>query len=280
MSERRPTPGLPQRAALVLLVMLVMLPMTALLAYALTDRWDDGWRPQGLTGRWIVQAISAPAVHLVALRTVGLSACSTALAIVLGGSASITASLVSALSPARGPQRVLVLLDLLAVLPYALPPVVIAIGALDIWLGRTSDIGWLVPRPVLYVAVVVPTLFPLIHRTLRAALAQLDAAVLIEAGRTLGASDARILARVVLPLLAPALGTAALMMFATATMEFAIANLLLGGDWQLLQPMLNGMRGTSGGQAAALAVLALITVALPAALAQAAAVRLQADDKH
>lgn len=280
MSERRPTPGLPQRAALVLLVMLVMLPMTALLAYALTDRWDDGWRPQGLTGRWIVQAISAPAVHLVALRTVGLSACSTALAIVLGGSASITASLVSALSPARGPQRVLVLLDLLAVLPYALPPVVIAIGALDIWLGRTADIGWLVPRPVLYVAVVVPTLFPLIHRTLRAALAQLDAAVLIEAGRTLGASDARILARVVLPLLAPALGTAALMMFATATMEFAIANLLLGGDWQLLQPMLNGMRGTSGGQAAALAVLALITVALPAALAQAAAVRLQADDKH
>jgi ABC-type spermidine/putrescine transport system permease subunit II len=117
--------------------------------------------------------------------------------------------------------------------------------------------------------VVTPTLFPLVHKTLGAALQQLDAQQLLEAGRTLGASDGHVLRRVLLPLLLPALTAALLLCWVTAAMEFAIANLLLGGTVELLQPMLNSLRGVNGHQSAALIVLTFAGVSLIGALVQA-----------
>ena len=163
---------------------------------------------------------------------------------------------------ARRLQRTL---DLVALLPFAIAPVVIAISALELFVGRWG--GWL-PLPLVYVAVVAPTLFPLIHKTLQSALAQLNAASLIEAGRTLGASDGHAVRRVLLPMLAPALLAAFLLAWVTAAMEFAIANLLLGGQLELLQPLMNSLRNANGHQAAALMVLAFVGVgAIVAAVA-------------
>jgi ABC-type spermidine/putrescine transport system permease subunit II len=116
--------------------------------------------------------------------------------------------------------------------------------------------AWLDLRAV-YVAVATPLLFPLVHKTLSAAMQQLDAAQLLEAGRTLGASDGTTLRRVLLPLLAPALAAALLLAWITAAMEFAIANLLLGGSVEMLQPMMNSLRGVNGHEGAALIVLSL-----------------------
>jgi putative spermidine/putrescine transport system permease protein len=84
----------------------------------------------------------------------------------------------------------------------------------------------------------------------------------MEAAHTLGATDGLLLRRVLLPLLAPALGAGLLLCWVTAAMEFAIANLLLGGSVEMLQPLMNGMRGVNGHLAAALVVLsfAVITV--------------------
>ena len=48
----------------------------------------------------------------------------------------------------------------------------------------------------------------------------------------------------------------------TAAMEFAIANLLLAGSLELLQPLVNGLRGANGHLAAALIVVSLVIVTL------------------
>jgi hypothetical protein len=45
-------------------------------------------------------------------------------------------------------------------------------------------------------------------------------------------------------------------------MEFAIANLLLSGSLELLQPFVNGLRGANGHLAAALIVVSLVIVTL------------------
>jgi ABC-type spermidine/putrescine transport system permease subunit II len=149
------------------------------------------------------------------------------------------------------------LLDTLSLLPYAIPPVVIAIGALELFVGRWG--GWLDLR-VVYVVVVSPLLFPLLHKTLGAAMRQLDVAPLMEAAHTLGATDGFLLRRVLLPLLAPALVACLLLCWVTAAMEFAIANLLLGGSIEMLQPLMNGMRGVNGHLSAALVVLSFAVV--------------------
>jgi ABC-type spermidine/putrescine transport system permease subunit II len=118
------------------------------------------------------------------------------------------------------------------------------------------------------VLLLTPLLFPLVHRTLSAALLRMELNTLLEAGRTLGASDALTLRRVVLPLLAPAIAAAALLCLLTAALEFAVANLLLGGDNELLQPLMNSLRATSGHRSAALVVLSFALVGLLAGAVQ------------
>nr|WP_276598031.1 ABC transporter permease subunit [Roseateles koreensis] len=240
------------------LLVLVLLPPVAVLMYALTERWDYGLLPEAPTLQWLLGVVRDER-SLAALRnTVLLSCLSACVAVVLGGLASVLACLAA--------PRLRALLDVLSLLPYAVPPVVIAVGALELFVGRWG--GYLDLRMV-YVAVVAPLLFPLVHKTLAAALTQLDAAQLLEAGRTLGASDGTVLRRVLLPLLLPALGSALLLCWVTAAMEFAIANLLLGGTVELLQPLMNSMRGVNGHQSAALMVLSFGAVAVLAALVQA-----------
>lgn len=248
----RPTfPGL----ALAALLVVVLMPILALLLYGASTRWDRHWWPEEPTLRWMAEAALDPRVQGAVLRTAVLALASAALALVCGAMATIPAAIAAQLDAVDGTgrtARLTRLLDLLALLPFAIAPVVIAISALELFVGQWG--GWL-PLPLVYVAVVAPTLFPLVHKTLQSALAQLQAAALIEAGRTLGASDGHTLRRVLLPMLAPALLAAFLLAWVTAAMEFAIANLLLGGQLELLQPLMNSLRNANGHQAAALMVM-------------------------
>jgi ABC-type spermidine/putrescine transport system permease subunit II len=231
--------------------LLVLLPPLAVVAYAFSERWDHGLLPQGATLQWLSGLGAEARVRAAAWNTLWISAAAALLALLIGGGASLAALL--------GSPRLKALLDALALLPYAIPPVVVAIGALELFVGRWG--GLLVLRAV-YVALLAALLFPLIHQTLASAWRQLDAAPLLDAGRSLGASDWLLLRRVLLPLLAPAFVAAGLLAWTTAAMEFAIANLLLGGSVELLQPFINGLRGANGHLAAALIVVSLLLITL------------------
>ncbi len=240
----------PSTLALGMMLLLACLPPAVVLVYALTERWD-GLLPQGPTWQWLAEIAQDPRSRSAVVKTLWLSLQSALLALLLGGTASVLAYLSS--------PRLSRWLDLLALLPYAIPPVVLAINALELFVGRWG--AWLDLQTV-YVLLVTPLLFPLVHKTLVAALQQLDAAQLLEAGRTLGASDGYLLRRVLVPLLAPALLADLLLRWMGAAIEFAIANLLLGGTVELLQPLLNSMRGINGHQSAALIVLSFALLTL------------------
>jgi len=238
------------RLALAGVVVLAVLPPLAVLLFAFSTRWDRGLLPEQATWAWMAELVRAPRVQIAVVQTLALSIASAVLTLLVGATATIVARLVS--------PRVTAVLDALSLLPYAIPPVVIAIGALELFVGRWG--GWLGLR-VVYVVVVAPLLFPLLHKTLGAAMRQLDVAPLMEAAHTLGASDGFLLRRVLLPLLAPALVASLLLCWMTATMEFAIANLLLGGSIEMLQPLMNGMRSVNGHLSAALVVLSFAVIA-------------------
>ena len=238
------------RVALALVLLLAVLPPLAVLSYAFSTRWDRSLLPEGATWAWMAQVARDARVQSAVAQTLALSLASAVLTLVVGGTATIVARLAS--------PRVTALLDTLSLLPYAIAPVVIAIGALELFVGRWG--AWLDLR-VVYVVVASPLLFPLLHKTLGAAMHQLDVAPLMEAAHTLGATDGYLLRRVLLPLLAPALVAGLLQCWIAAAMEFAIANLLLGGSIEMLQPLMNGMRGVNGHLSAALvaASFAVIT---------------------
>src|ERR1700732_4399809 len=133
----------------------------------------------------------------------------------------------------RGPAMALV--DGMSLLPLVLPPTVVgffllvlfgrhgAIGALLLWFGATVVFSW--PATVIAAAVVS---FPLMYLTARAALEQVDAH-LLEAARTLGASEWRLFREITLPLAWPGVLAGTILSFARALGEFG-ATLMVAGN--------------------------------------------------
>jgi molybdate transport system permease protein len=125
--------------------------------------------------------------------------------------------------------------DGVALLPLVLPPTVVGflllllfgrhgpLGKFLLHAGMTVVFSW--PATVIAAAVVS---FPLMYVTARAAIAQVDAP-LLQAARTLGASEWRVFRRIVVPLAAPGLLAGTILSFARALGEFG-ATLMLAGD--------------------------------------------------
>jgi molybdate transport system permease protein len=127
------------------------------------------------------------------------------------------------------------LLDAIFLLPLVLPPTVVGflllllfgkngpLGRLLLRFGATVVFSW--PATVIAATVVA---FPLMYLTARAALEQLDPH-LLQAARTLGASEWRTLRRVALPLAWPGILAGTILAFARALGEFG-ATLMLAGN--------------------------------------------------
>jgi molybdate transport system permease protein len=127
------------------------------------------------------------------------------------------------------------LVDGIFILPLVLPPTVVGFLLLLLF-GRNGPLGKLLlqfgasvvftwPATVIAATVVA---FPLMYITARAALEQVDPH-LLQAARTLGASEARIFREVALPLAWPGVLAGTILSFARALGEFG-ATLMLAGN--------------------------------------------------
>src|SRR5271156_6375519 len=127
------------------------------------------------------------------------------------------------------------LIDGIFILPLVLPPTVVGflllllfgrngpLGKLLLQFGTTVVFSW--PATVIAATVVS---FPLMYITARAALEQVDPH-LLQAARTLGASEVRIFREVALPLAWPGVLAGTILAFARALGEFG-ATLMLAGN--------------------------------------------------
>jgi iron(III) transport system permease protein len=113
-------------------------------------------------------------------------------------------------------------LNLLIMIPWAMPGTVVAMALIEAFNGRWLPIYstvWLLPLAYFLRGL------PLLARSATAAIEPFDAA-LLEAGRTLGASRVFCLRRIILPLIAPALISGAALVFVTSLGEFVTSILL------------------------------------------------------
>ena len=126
------------------------------------------------------------------------------------------------------------LIDAILALPLVLPPTVVGfflllicgkngfIGKLLLKFNTTIIFTW--PATVIAASVVA---FPLMYRTSRGAFEQIDKNV-INAARTLGASEWRIFMKVTLPLSWPGIAAATILSFARALGEFGATTMVAG----------------------------------------------------
>ena len=126
-------------------------------------------------------------------------------------------------------------IDGILTLPLVLPPTVVGFSLL-LFFGRRGPVGQLLQQigvsivfswPATVIAATVVS-FPLMYRTSLGALEQVNP-TLLEAARTLGASEWRLFRRVLLPLAAPGVSQELCLAFARALGEFG-ATLMLAGN--------------------------------------------------
>ena len=126
------------------------------------------------------------------------------------------------------------LIDGIFSLPMVLPPTVVGFFLLIIF-GKNSLLGWLLLKmgiSVLFtwqgaVIAAVVVSFPIMYRTARGALEQVDVN-LIAAGKTLGMSDRRIFWTVVMPTAGPGIASGTVLAFARAIGEYGATSMLAG----------------------------------------------------
>ncbi len=136
--------------------------------------------------------------------------------------------------------RLRLLLEILSLIPFAVPAIVLSLGLLEVYgtpnlLTSILSFG-LVPLlsgppftlantpPLLACAYVVISL-PFVYRPIDNSLRSLNANVLTEAGQSLGAGWWSIFLRIILPNIWPGMISAALLTFSTAMGEFTLASL-------------------------------------------------------
>jgi len=164
-------------------------------------------------------------------------------------------------------------LGAVAALPVALPPLVGVLAFLFLY-GESGFVSravqallgleqppWRLAGPGAILLVHAYSMYVYFYLFTRAGLSRLDAA-LLEAAASLGAGRARTLWRVTLPLLRPALVSAALLTFMTSLASFSAPYIFGGGfrvmTTQIVASKLNGDVGMAQVETVMLAVLALL----------------------
>ena len=164
------------------------------------------------------------------------------------------------------------LLGTLVALPVVLPPLVGVLAFLFLYgesgvvaravqtLTRSADPPWRLSGPAAILLVHAYTMFVYFYLFTRAGLARLDAAFL-EAAAALGAGRGRVLFRVTLPLLRPALVAAALLTFMTSLSSFS-APYLIGGTFRVMTTQIVFSRLNGDTEMAMVETVALAAIAL------------------
>ncbi|MBI2299162.1 MAG: iron ABC transporter permease [Armatimonadetes bacterium] len=156
------------------------------------------------------------------------------------------------------------LLEGLAMLPWAIPGTVIALGLAELfsvhrpWCGRWVWIGTPVILPIAWFVRNVPVAY----RATQASLAQVDGA-LEEAAATLGAGPVRSFGTVVLPLVLPGALAGAMLAWIAAMGEFVASVVLYtNANRPIAIEIWNQLRNAYFGRAAALGVILTVVVAV------------------
>lgn len=149
-------------------------------------------------------------------------------------------------------QRLSRILEFVCLLPLVVPAIALVVGLkpIFIWIEinlTASTLGLAFAYPIL--------VLPYGYRTLDAGLASIDLKTLSEAARSLGASWATVILRVIIPNMPSAILNATLLSVALVLGEYTVANLL---NYQNLQVEIAYVGLTSAGTSIAVAVASLL----------------------
>ncbi|MFA7324402.1 MAG: ABC transporter permease subunit [Candidatus Nanopelagicales bacterium] len=224
-----------------------VLPMIPLVLWAMARTWPA---PLMLPSQWGPAGI-AEALHDDATSAFAASVLLATLTAILATPAGAMAAFALTFGPLRGHRA----LSALLLAPAFVPPFVIVMG-INVTLLRLR-----IPSMVGIALALMVTAIPYTTFVMRSALAGYDMRIEDEA-RTLGASPGALVARIRIPLLAPAIATSAFLAFLVGWSDY-IVTLLIGGG-QIVSIQIRIAAAASGtGNEAVVAALSIAAAAPP-----------------
>lgn len=199
------------------------LPVVALLLFSLATRWTSGILPDGYTVAHWQSAFADPRLVIAFVRSFGLAATTVVLDILLVVPAAYW-------SRVHNP-RIRSVVEVAAAIPFALPYLVIAFGVLTLF-GSTYATAQLVNTPFLLAWTYAAISFPFMYWAVDGAMAAAGIERLSEAAETCGAGRWMIIRRIIVPNITTGLVTGGLLVFATSFGEFAVVQVLVGGNFE------------------------------------------------
>ena len=240
--NRRGGQQLYHRFVIGLTALFLLLPIAATVLYAFSSSWGATILPDGLTVKWFVQLLTDPRF---------LAAMGRSFLICLGTLAFSTLLVLPAVFAVFYYfPKLKDLMEVLIILPFAVPPVVSAVGLLQIYAGEPFKI---VGTPWILIGTYFTITVPFMYRALANGLEGINLRDLIDAAHLLGASTFSAFMRCILPNLNRALLASLFLSFSFLMGEFVFANILVGTRYETLQIYLYTKRMTSGHLNAAIA---------------------------
>jgi putative spermidine/putrescine transport system permease protein len=194
--------------------------IAAVVVSSFGSRWFTGWLPEGATTRWYAAAWAEFQLYYVLLVTVQVVAAVVALSVLVGVPAAY------ALARVEFPGKRLVTLAFL--LPLMVPPITYGIPLATVL--YQVDLGGSIWGVIL--ANLVPSV-PFVILVMTPFIEQVDPR-LEAAARVFGANTAKVFLRVLVPLLAPGILAASILVLIRAIAMFELTFLTAGPDSQTL----------------------------------------------
>ncbi|PSV49370.1 ABC transporter permease [Photobacterium indicum] len=217
------------------LVSLLAIPVIATLVYSLAQRWGATITPDGFTFDWYLQLWQDPRFLAAFGRSLLLCFISLAVSCAL---IIPTIFVVFYYFP-----RLDSWMNLLILLPFAVPPVVSSVGLLQLYADGPIPI---VGTPWVLIGTYFTIALPFMYRALANSLQGINLRDLMDAAHLLGASTPRAFVSIVLPNIRKGLLASLFLSFSFLLGEFVFANILVGTRFETLQVYLYNMRQTSG----------------------------------
>jgi putative spermidine/putrescine transport system permease protein len=235
--------------AFALILLYLVVPVVTILLFSLSTDWSTTVLPKGYTLQVYQYVLHHPDFWTSMLHSALLSV----------GTAVVTLALVvpAAFWCRLKLPRLAGAIEVLTVLPYVTPGVILAFGLLKAYANVPLP---LIGSPVLLLCGTVVLSLPAAYRAIDANLEAIDARTMVEAAATLGAGWVTTFTEVILPNLLPGMVSAGLLSLALAFGEFVLAKLLVGSGWLTVQVwMANNLR-VDGRLASALSVISFLTL--------------------
>jgi len=225
------------------LMLILLMPLLGTLIYSLATSWSSTILPSGLTFKWYV-ALWTDARFLSAFGR-SLLVCFAALAL------SLVLILPLLFVVSYHFPKLDAVMNVLILLPFAIPPVVSSVGLMQLFAGGPLPI---LGTPWILIGCYFTIALPFMYRAISNNLQAINLRDLMDAAHLLGASTWRAAFMVVLPNLRKGLMVSIFLSFSFLFGEFVFANLLVGSRFETLQVYLYNMRNDSGHFTSALVI--------------------------